>query len=51
MDNKNRTIILYSEQTEKVINVIEQENSAFSKKKYVVSKYEESAPIFTIAYD
>lgn len=51
MDNKNRTIILYSEQTEKVINVIEQENSAFSKKKYVVSKYEESAPIFTVAYD
>ena len=48
---KDNKIVLYSPQSEIVINNLENNGVCFSKKKYVVKKYEESAPIFVAAYD
>lgn len=47
-DNK---IILYSPQSELVVNTLENSGVCFSKRRYVVKKYEESALIFVAAYD
>lgn len=51
MDNTDNRVILYSPQSEIVVNTLESDGVCFSKKKYVVKKYEESAPIFVAAYD
>jgi hypothetical protein len=42
--------MLYSSQSEVVINALGREGICFSKQEYVVKKYEESAPIFVAAY-
>ncbi|MGO1372095.1 MAG: DUF3841 domain-containing protein [Senegalia sp. (in: firmicutes)] len=47
-DNK---IILYSPQSELVVNTLENSGVCFSKRRYVVKKYEESALIFVATYD
>lgn len=51
MDNTDNTVMLYSSQSKIVVDTLENEGICFSKKKYVVRKYEESAPIFVAAYD
>ncbi|OZV12058.1 hypothetical protein CIW83_11530 [Tissierella sp. P1] len=51
MDNTDNTVILYSHQSEVVVNTLENDGVCFAKKKYVLNKYEESAPIFVAAYD
>ncbi|MBU5440104.1 DUF3841 domain-containing protein [Tissierella sp. MSJ-40] len=51
MDNTDNTVMLYSSQSHVVVNTLESDGVCFSKKKYVVKKYEESAPIFIAAYD
>lgn len=43
-------MMLYSPQAEAVVNAIERDGVCFSKRQYVVKKYEESAPIFVAAY-
>lgn len=50
MDSENNKVILYSSQTESVVNTLERDGVCFSKKKYVQNKYQESAPIFLAAY-
>lgn len=51
MDNTDNTVILYSSQSEAVVNTLEIDGVCFSKKEYVLKKYEESAPVFVAAYD
>ncbi|HZX20796.1 MAG TPA: DUF3841 domain-containing protein [Clostridia bacterium] len=51
MGNKDNKVMLYSPQSEVVVNILERDGVCFSKKEYVVKKYEESAPIFVAAYD
>ena len=51
MGNTDNMVILYSPQSEVVANNLESDGICFSKRKYVVEKYEESAPIFVAAYD
>lgn len=51
MDNTDNTIILYSPQSEVVVKTLERDGICFSKKEYVLKKYEESAPVFLAAYD
>lgn len=50
MDNADKTIKLYTAQTETVINIIERDGVCFSKPAYIKKKYGESAPIFMTAY-
>lgn len=50
MGNTDNTIMLYSSQSEVVVSILERDGICFSKQKYVVKKYEESAPIFIAAY-
>ena len=50
MGNTDNTVMLYSSQSEVVINALGREGICFSKQEYVVKKYEESAPIFVAVY-
>ena len=50
MGNKDNKIILYSSQAENVVKKLKEDGVCFSKKDYVIKKYEESAPIFVAAY-
>ena len=50
MGEKNK-MMLYSPQSEAVVNAMERDGVCFSKREYVVKKYEESAPIFVAAYN
>lgn len=50
MGNTDNTVMLYSSQSEVVVSTLERDGVCFSKQKYVVKKYEESAPIFVAAY-
>ena len=51
MDKKNDHIILYSPQADIVWRAVNESGIAFSRREYIVSKYEESARIFLTAYD
>lgn len=51
MGNSDNTVKLYSSQSEAVVKILDRDGICFSRKEYVVKKYEESAPIFTAAYD
>lgn len=51
MDNTDLSIRLYSAQTAVVQNRLMEDGVCFSKRRYVIQKYEESAPVFTAAYD
>lgn len=51
MDKKNDHIILYSPQADIVWRVVDESGITFSRREYIVSKYEESARIFLTAYD
>jgi len=48
--NTDNTVMLYSSQSEAVVNFLGRDNICFSKREYVVKKYGESAPIFVAAY-
>ena len=50
MGGKCNTVKLYSVQTNSLIKIIEKHGACFSKKDFIISKYEESAPIFVAAY-
>lgn len=50
MDNQNKTIKLYTAQTDIVMNIVRTEGVCFSKPEYIKKKYGESAPIFMTAY-
>lgn len=50
MGNTDNTVMLYSSQSEVVVNSLERDGICFSKQEYVIKKYEESAPIFVAAY-
>lgn len=50
MGDSNHTVTFYSSQSEIVMNVLERDGVCFSRQRYVVKKYEESAPIFVAAY-
>lgn len=51
MGNTDNTVKLYSPQSEVVVKTLERDGVCFSKKEYVIKKYEESASIFVSAYD
>ena len=51
MDTKDNKVILYSPQAEVVWNAVINDGVAYSKREYVIKKYEESAGIFLAAYD
>lgn len=51
MGNEDNKVMLYSPQSEVVSNILEKDGVCFSKREYVIKKYEESAPIFVAAYD
>lgn len=51
MDNKDNTIILYSSQSDTVIDALDRDGVCFSKREYVTKKYGETSTIFTSAYD
>ena len=51
MDNRDNRIVLYSVQSEIVVDILKNDGVCFSKRKYVLKKYEEGAPIFIAAYD
>lgn len=51
MDNKCNTVMLYSSQSPIVTEILNRDGICFSKKEYVLKKYQESAPIFMAAYD
>lgn len=51
MANKDNTIILYSSQSDTVIESLDKDGLCFSKREYVTKKYGETSPIFTTAYD
>ena len=51
MDKTDNKIMLYSLQSELVVKTLERDGICFSKKEYVVKKYEESASVFVAAYD
>jgi hypothetical protein len=50
MGQKDNKVNLYSPQSEIVVNILERDGICFSKREYVIRKYEESAPIFVAAY-
>lgn len=50
MGNQRDTIRLYTLQADPVVEAIRRDGVCFSKEEYVRRKYEESAPIFLIAY-
>ena len=50
MGSADSRITLYSAQAQVVVNTLEREGVCFSRREYVESKYEESAPIFVAAY-
>ncbi len=50
MGNTDNTVMLYSSQSEVVVNSLERDGICFSKQEYVIKKYEESAPIFVAVY-
>lgn len=51
MGHADYTVTLYSPQAEIVIDTINRDGIAFSRREYVARKYGESAPIFLAAYD
>lgn len=51
MGTKHSTVTLYASQTEVVLKTLERDGVCFSKREYVVKKYQESAPVFLAAYD
>ena len=51
MEIRDGKIRLYSPQAEAVWQAVERDGTAFSRRAYVQKKYEESAAIFTSAYD
>lgn len=50
MDNQRDQIILYSPQSDAVIDAIQKDGVCYSKPEYIQAKYGESAPIFLTAY-
>ena len=50
MDNQRDQIILYSPQSDAVIDAIQKDGVCYSKPEYIRAKYGESAPIFLTAY-
>lgn len=50
MDPKDHKIIMYTAQAQVVIDTIRNEGVAYSKARYVESKYQESAASFLVAY-
>lgn len=50
MDPINRTVTLYTAQTEPVLAALERDGVCFSRAEYVRRKYGESAPVFLTAY-
>lgn len=51
MDNRSDKIVLYSLQTNIVKDIIKKDGICFSKKEYVIKKYEESSAIFVTIYN
>ena len=51
MDTERGFVKLFSPQAEAVWQAVENEGTAFSRREYVIKKYEESAGLFLAAYD
>ena len=51
MDTERGFVKLFSPQAEAVWQAVENEGTAFSRREYVIKKYEESACVFLAAYD
>ena len=51
MDTEHGFVKLFSPQAEAVWQAVENEGTAFSRREYVIKKYEESAGVFLAAYD
>ena len=51
MDTERGFVKLFSPQAEAVWQAVENEGTAFSRREYVIKKYEESAGVFLAAYD
>ena len=51
MDTERGFVKLFSPQAEAVWQAVENDGTAFSRREYVIKKYEESAGIFLAAYD
>ena len=51
MGERNNSIILYTAQSDLVMDIIEKEGVCYSKPEYVRRKYEESSKIFLTAYN
>lgn len=51
MGTEHSAVTLYASQAEAVINALERDGVCFSRREYVIKKYEESAPVFLAAYD
>ena len=50
MKIENNSVLLYSSQTNLVVDKLDKDGVCFNKKEFVVRKYEEVAPIFVAAY-
>lgn len=50
MDQKNHRIVLYTAQTDAVLEAIRRDGTCFSREAYIQRKYGESAPGFLAAY-
>ena len=51
MDTERGFVKLFSPQAEAVWQAVENDGTAFSRREYVIKKYEESAGVFLAAYD
>ncbi len=51
MGDKSNTVIVYSAQTSTVIDVLNRDGVCYSKREYVLKKYEDTAKVFTTVYD
>ena len=51
MDTERGFVKFFSPQAEAVWQAVENEGTAFSRREYVIKKYEESAGVFLAAYD
>lgn len=51
MGYKCNTITLYTSQAQPVLDILNKEGVCYSKREYVLKKYQESASIFTTVYD
>ena len=51
MGTEYPAVTLYASQAEVVVNALERDGVCFSRREYVIKKYEESAPVFLAAYD